>query len=433
MISLSYNGREIPVPLPEGQILQTVEANRIHLPEGTPEELVEQALEHPVGAPPLEAVIAPGETVCIVISDITRKWQSPAVYLPVLVERLNRLGVPDGNILILSATGVHRRQTEAEWAQLLGPDLMVRLRHEDHRCDETENLRFLGTTSRGTPVWVNARALACDRLILTGGVAYHPLAGFSGGRKSLVPGIAGRETIDRNHSLALNPGPGSGVNPNADGGNITRENPFHDDQAEAAAMARPDYLLNIVADDRSRIIAAFAGDWMEAWLAAVRLLERRNRVEIPCRVPLVVAGTGGSPRDMNLSQTTKTLANALHALTPGGTLILASQCREGIGDPNCESVLCNYTSMEEREAALRKRFTIGGFFGYLFARTGAEHHFIFITDIPAERFSATQIHAVGTMEEALEMAAAFNGGSLEGLPAIILPNGAATMPHPPEC
>lgn len=428
MEMLRYGGAMVSVPLKEEQIVEVVRQNPVELPCCTPEEAVRNALDAPVGAPRLEDVVKPNDTVCIVISDITRRWQAPAVYLPILVERLNRAGVPDKNILVLSSTGVHRTQSEEEWRVLLGPELINRLSYADHECDDTENLTYLGETRRGTPVWVNSRALQCDKLILTGGVAYHPLAGFSGGRKSLVPGIAGRETINKNHSLALAPGFGNGIHPCVTGGNITADNPFHDDQVEASAMAKPAYMLNVVVNGEGRIVQAFAGHWLQAWKEATKLVESIDGVPVKKRVPLVIASAGGPPKDMNISQTTKTLANALHLVAPGGTMILLSQCREGFGDPACRKQICDYDTMEQRERALRERFSIGGFFGYLFADSAEKYNLILVTDMAAEEFSHTRIHAVKTLPEALDLAAQLCGGSLENMPAALMPQGGSTLP-----
>ncbi len=170
--------------------------------------------------------------------------------------------------------------------------------------------------------------MACDKIILTGGVVYHFLAGFGGGRKSIVPGIAGRETINTNHNNALNKGLGSGSNPRACNGNMTEDNPFHSDLMECAAFAKPAYLLNVIVDDSYQIVGAFAGDWREAHAQAAKAVEKLDGVPVPRRAPLVIASAGGYPKDINLYQTSKTLSNALAAAAPGGTIVLLSQCRE---------------------------------------------------------------------------------------------------------
>ena len=427
---MKYSNTEFVVSLDPQQVVAEVHANAVDLPKRTVREHIEYALGHPIGTGPIEEVVQQGDKVCIIISDITRRWQQPSTYLPVLVERLNRAGIPDEDILILCATGTHRKQTEEEHISLVGEELYRRIRFIDHQCDGKEHLTYVGTTSRGTPVWLNSYAMACDKIILTGGVVYHFLAGFGGGRKSIVPGIAGRETINTNHNNALNKGLGSGSNPRVCNGNMKEDNPFHSDLMECAAFARPSYLLNVIVDDSYQIVGAFAGDWREAHAAAAKVVEQLDGVLVPRRAPLVIASAGGYPKDINLYQTSKTLSNALAAVAPGGTMILLSQCREGFGDPDCEAQICGYDTMEEREKALRADFSIGGFVGFLFAETAENYHLILVTDIPGERFGRTKIQVARTLDGALALAAQCNGGSLDGVETILMPHGGSTFPLP---
>lgn len=430
MEPMKYSDTEFSVSLDPQQVVAEVHANTVELPKRTVREHIEYALDHPIGAGPIEEAVQVGDKVCILISDVTRRWQQPSTYLPILVERLNRAGIPDEDILILCATGTHRRQTEEEHISLVGEDLYRRIRFMDHQCDDKEHLTYMGTTSRGTPVWLNSYAMACDKLILTGGVVYHFLAGFGGGRKSVVPGIAGRETINTNHNNALNHGLGSGSNPRVCNGNMGEDNPFHSDLVECAAFAKPAYLLNVIVDDNYQIVGAFAGDWQKAHQEAAKVVKQMDGVPIPHRAPLVIASAGGFPKDINLYQTSKTLSNALAAVAPGGTMILLSQCREGFGDPDCEAQICSYDTMEEREKALRADFSIGGFVGFLFAETSENYHLILVTDIPSERFQRTKIQVAGTLDEALALAKECNGGSLEGVETVLMPYGGSTFPLP---
>ena len=430
MEPMKYSDTEFTVSLDPQQVVAEVHANKVELPQRTVREHIEYALDHPIGAGPIEEAVQAGDKVCIIISDVTRRWQQPSTYLPILVERLNRAGIPDENILILCATGTHRRQTEEEHISLVGEDLYHRIRFLDHQCDDKEHLTYMGTTSRGTPVWLNSYAMACDKLILTGGVVYHFLAGFGGGRKSVVPGIAGRETINTNHNNALNHGLGSGSNPRVCNGNMSDDNPFHSDLMECAAFAKPAYLLNVIVDDNYQIVGAFAGDWQKAHEKAAKVVKQLDGVAIPRRAPLVIASAGGFPKDINLYQTSKTLSNALAAVAPGGTMILLSQCREGFGDPDCEAQICSYDTMEEREKALRADFSIGGFVGFLFAETAENYHLILVTDIPGQRFERTKIQVAQTLDEALALAAQCNGGSLDGVETVLMPYGGSTFPLP---
>lgn len=430
MERMKYSDTEFDVSLDPRQVAAEVHANTVDLPKRTVREHIEYALDHPIGAGPIEEAVKPGDKVCIVISDTTRRWQQPSAYLPVLVERLNKAGIPDEDLLILCATGTHRKQTEEEHISLVGKDLYRRIRFIDHQCDDKEHLTYMGTTSRGTPVWLDSYAMSCDKIILTGGVVYHFLAGFGGGRKSIVPGIAGRDTINTNHNNALNKGLGSGSNPRVCNGNMTEDNPFHSDLMECAAFARPAYLLNVVVDDNYQIVGAFAGDWRKAHAEATKLVQRLDGVPIPHRTPLVIASAGGYPKDINLYQTSKTLSNALAAVAPGGTMILLSECREGFGDPDCEAQICNYDTMADREKDLRANFSIGGFVGFLFAETSENYHLILVTDLPAERFARTKIQVARTLNEALALAAKCNGGSLDGVETTLMPHGGSTFPLP---
>ncbi len=425
---LKYSHTEFEVPLPESQIALEMHSNPVDLPKKTVRQHIIDALDHPIGAGPLSEVVHAGDTVCLIISDVTRRWQQPEEYLPILVDRLNAIGVRDEDILILCATGTHRRQTEEEHISLVGEDLYRRIRFEDHQCDDEEHLTYLGETSRGTPVWLDSRAMACDKIILTGGVVYHFLAGFGGGRKSIVPGIAGRKTINTNHCNALNPGLGNGSNPLACSGNLSETNPFHADLVECAAFAKPCYLLNVVVNDDYEIVGAFAGDWIKAHEAACRLVASMDGVPIEKKLPLVLASAGGYPKDINLYQTSKTLANALAMCADGGTMILLSECSEGFGDRDCESQLRDFDTMHHREEALRKDFSIGGYVGFLFAETAEKYNLILVTSIPQEQLSHTKIRCASTLEEALAIARELCGDALDQMPAALLPFGGSTLP-----
>ena len=310
---MKYGQTEFEVHLPPELIAAELEPNQVDLPQRTTAEHIRWALDHPIDSAPLKELVKAGDKVCVVISDVTRRWQAPDTYLPILIGELEAAGVRDEDILILSATGTHRRQTEEEHIGLVTKPVYDRIRVEDHVCTDQDNLAYVGTTSRGTPVWLDKRALACDKIILTGGVVYHFMAGFGGGRKSILPGIAGRETIMKNHNLALNPGIGSGSNPNVRSANMNAANPVHADMMEACSMVRPTFLLNVVVNDEQEIIAAFAGNWVTAHRAACDLVDRMYGVPVKEKTPLVIASAGGYPKDLNFYQTIKTLSNA-----PGG-------------------------------------------------------------------------------------------------------------------
>ena len=424
--AMKYGQEEFEVHLPPELIAAELEPNRIDLPQRTPAEHIRWALDHPIDSAPLKELVRAGEKVCIVISDVTRRWQSPETYLPILVAELESAGIRDEDILILSATGTHRRQTREEQIGLVTQAVYDRVRVEDHQCTEEENLAYVGTTSRGTPVWLDKRALECDHILLTGGVVFHFMAGYGGGRKSILPGISGRETIMKNHNLALNPGLGSGSNPNVRSANMNDTNPVHADMMEACSMVNPTFLVNVVVNDDQEIIAAFAGNWITAHQAACDLVDRMYGVPVREKTPLVIASAGGYPKDLNFYQTIKTLCNAREVVEDGGTIILVTKSEEGYGSADTEKQVAGYPTMVEREKALRADFSIGAFIGYLFAECAETHHVIAVTSMNQEDFGTAKIHVVRTLDEALELSRQLNGG--KDLRATLLPHGANTLP-----
>ena len=170
---LKYGDREFEVRLPDEQIKLVLEPNHIELLKRTPRELIEEALDNPIGARRIEETVKAGEKVCIVISDVTRSWQKPGMILGVLLERLNGAGIRDEDIVIISARGTHRAQTDDELRALVTDEIYSRIRVVDHDPSDESNLTYLGTTSRGTPVKLNSTAVDSDHVILIGGVLHH--------------------------------------------------------------------------------------------------------------------------------------------------------------------------------------------------------------------------------------------------------------------
>lgn len=418
--------QEFEVHLPQELIAAELEPNQVDLPQRTPAEHIRWALDHPIDSAPLKELVKAGDKVCVVISDVTRRWQSPETYIPILIAELESAGVRDEDMLIISATGTHRQQTPEEHMGLVTKAVYDRIELVDHVCTDQENLTYVGTTTRGTPVWLDKRALACDKIILTGGVVYHFMAGFGGGRKSVLPGIAGRETIMKNHNLALNPGIGAGSNPNVRSANMNETNPVHADMMEACSMANPTFLVNVVVNDNQEIIAAFAGNWVTAHRAACDLVDRMYGVPVKEKTPLVIASAGGYPKDLNFYQTIKTLSNALEVVEDGGTIILVTKSEEGYGSADTERQIAGFPTMLEREKDLRENFSIGAFIGYIFAESAEKYHIIAVTDMDQKDFGPSKIHVVKTLDEALELSRQLNGG--KDLRATLMPHGANTLP-----
>jgi len=423
---LKYGSRELKVGLEDKQIKLVLEPNPVNFSGCTPRKLIEDALDNPIGSEPIENIVKPGEKICIIISDSTRSWQNPGIILDVLLDRLGKAGVRDDDIVIISARGSHRAQNADELRSLVTGSIYDRIKVVDHNCDDEQNLAYLGTTSRGTPVKLNSIAVNSDHVILIGAALHHFLAGFSGGRKSVIPGIASRETIQANHSLSLNNGIGSGGNPFVKSGNL-EGNPLHLDMLEGALMLGRCFIINIVTDDNYRLLKAYAGDMVKAHAEACRLVDEMNSVAIDRLYPVVIASAGGYPKDMNVYQPLKTLCHMLECTEPGGVMIMLSESREGFGSAETEKQITGFDNMLDREKALRANYSIGAHTGYLFADTAEKFTFIYVTGMDAGCFSKTRMHIVHTLDDALGLAARLRTGFFNE-DVCLLPNGSVTLP-----
>ena len=362
-----------------------------------PAQLIASALAQ--CAPLLDSFRA-GERVVIVTSDITR-YTGSEQYLPLLVDEVNRRGIPDRDITLLIALGIHRKQTEAEHRKIVGP-LHDRITVVDHDCDNPDNLAFVGRTSNGIDVVVNRLAIEADRLILTGTIGFHYFAGFGGGRKALLPGISGRASCLASHFTVLHPKPGAGRNPQATTG-VLDGNPVHKALCEACAMVGPDLIFNTVLSPDKKIIAVFAGQWDEAHRAGCRFYAEHFSYPLQEKADLVVASCGGFPKDINLIQSHKAMEYAGRALKEGGVMVLLAQCRDGYGHPSFFTWF-RHQEMPEFEAALRARYEINGQTAYALLDKAKRFRIILVSDLPPAEVRTMSLIPAMTLDEALATA-----------------------------
>ncbi len=388
-------------------------------------QAVRDALNHPIDAPPLKEILKPSDRVVISVSDITRIWQRMDLVLPQLIATVNAAGVPDENITIIVAVGGHRHNTPEEICQICGRDLAERIKVVNHDAYDSENMVYLGKTSRGTEVAVNRIAAEADRLILTGGIIYHYMVGYGGGRKSVLPGIASIKTIQQNHLWALGPTLGSGANPNSQSGK-TRGSECHEDMMEITAFVQPDFILNVVPNPQGEFAGVFAGNWVSAWQEGTKLVDHIYAVPTPGRADIVIASAGGFPKDINLYQTGKTFDNAYWAVKEGGAVIIVSECPD-ILEPLEFSQWFEYSSLLEIERALRDNFTIPGWVAWKALECTERAACIMMTRPEnADFLKKANIMATASMDEALAMAYRLCG---KKEPTItVMPQCANTLP-----
>lgn len=356
--------RDISIPYGAERFDLALEADVIVPPPSAPvaDETAEiyKALREPIGARPLAEVVKPGEKVAIVVNDITRLARADLT-LPPIVKTLNEAGVPDSGIFIVFALGTHRRQTDEERRRIVGDEIYGRLRMFDHIGTDDANLVTVGKTSFGNVIEINRQVWEADRIILTGEILYHQIAGYSGGRKSLVPGVAGNRTITFNHSMIFDPLCRAGV---LDG------NPAHEDLLEACRMVEPDFIVSVVLNPAGKLLRVFAGHYDLAHREGCKAVDELLATEVKESYDLIVASAGGNPLDIDLRQAQKGMENACRALRPGGSLFYYAECPNGSGSPKVDGFIARYDDDRQMEQALREQFVVGGHKAYWIARMG---------------------------------------------------------------
>ena len=419
--SMKFDRDKVKFDIPDENLLGLLESRAIPC-AATEEEAVRKALENPIESQRLGDKVKKGEKVCIVICDLTRSWQRTHIYLPFLVEEIKRGGAVDEDIFFISATGTHRAQTPEEHKALLG-ELYGQYKIYDHDCAADE-MTDLGKTSYGTPIRFNKKAIDANHVVLTGAISYHFMAGWSGGRKAILPGISAYESVMSNHALALNPPPGKGRNMVCRSGNV-EGNLIHLDMTEAVSKIAPSFMLNVIMNASGQIGWAVAGDWQKAYAAGIGIVDSVDAIDIPRHADLVVASACGFPKDINLYQTSKTIFNAQEAARPGGAIVVLSACSEGYGNEEMRVMLQNFRNSDEREAELRREFTIAKHVGYCTGQTIEQYDLHLVTNMDPSLLDGTGIKVSKTVGEALEKIYAQHGKALK---TWLMPQGANTLP-----
>jgi lactate racemase len=388
-IALAYGRGTTLARLPSARL-----GSILYPPPGPPVvptgQVVNQALADPVASLPLSDCVRPGDRVAVLVSDITRATRADE-FLPLVLNGLNRGGVPDRDVRVVFANGLHRGHRPDEWRMVVGDEALARVALADH--DARGPVTAFRPTRRGTPVEINTVVAEADRRILTGSIVHHWTAGYGGGRKSVVPGVSSRRAVVATHSLMLEPGCGAGV---------LAGNPMHEDMVEAVAQLRPDFLVNTVVDAAGRVTDVVAGHWIAAHEAGCRIVDRRCGAELGGRADVVVASCGGFPRDINVYQAQKALENAVRAVRPGGLVILVAECRDGHGDEEFLAWMRAYHSTAEMEEQLRGEFVMGGHKALGFAQLLDRARVVLVSSLPHALVAELWMTPAATVEEALD-------------------------------
>ena len=369
----SYGKGMQTVDLPEEHIIYDLHGKEVSV-EADIAAAALKALRDPIDSKPLADIVRPGDKIAIVVSDETRLCYTDQ-FLPVIIAELNANGIPDSDIDIVIATGTHRAQTPEEDILVLGEEMVKRFRIHQHDCRDKENLVYKGTTSRGNKVYINKIVANADKIIATGAVTLHPMAGFGGGRKAIVPGVAGLETINHNHVLALAEKPGDGCNPNVTTAKL-EGNPFHEDLTECVEFVNPDFLVDVVLTSDGGLYEVVAGNWKTAFYKGCKDLLEISGIPITELADVVIASGGGYPKDINLYQGTKTHMNVEMAVKPGGIAIIMLECPD-IKEPAVFTDWLIKSNLQKTEQEVRDNFYMAAFVAYK-SRCIIEAHTVYL-------------------------------------------------------
>jgi len=292
---------------------------------------INNAIDAPVASPAIDEIIKAGESVLIVVPDATRATACGQI-VNLLVRRLIEIGVAPYDIRIIFATGIHRAVTEEEKKEILTPFIVQRIKTITHNARDLMQLVNLGTTKRGVPIELNRALKEHNHVIITGAIGFHYFAGFSGGRKSICPGLASSKTVTATHKLALDfetmtrrEGVRTGM---LDG------NAVHEECEDIAEIINPSFLINTVTDEKGRAIKVYAGHWREAFRRGCVEYTAKNSFSIEEKRELVIVSCSGFPHDINMIQAHKAFDMASYACEEGGTIIFIAECIDGYGRPD---------------------------------------------------------------------------------------------------
>lgn len=336
-VSVAFGKSGLTVDLPSGPDWQILDTRAISPLEDVAGGLA-YALDHPIGTAPLEDLARGKKTAAISVCDITRPAPNQ-VTLPPLLERLHAGGIPVEGVTILIATGLHRPATTAEIETIVGPTIAGNYCVLNHFAKDLSSHTPLGYTRRGTPVHIQKEFIEADLHITLGFIEQHLMAGFSGGRKLIAPGIAAQETIKVLHSPLFM------REPDAIEGSI-ETNPLHAELMEIAAMARHDFMLDVALTRTREIAGIFAGSGTQAHVAGVEFVRNTMLERLAEPVDAVVTTAAGYPLDLTFYQCIKGLTAAQHLVKPGGRILVLSECAEGVGAPEFSARLQRLKSYE---------------------------------------------------------------------------------------
>ncbi len=408
-MQLGYDKQQIQLEIGNDRLIKELLPNEVQVSLTGVDE-VNRALDNPIGADKLENVVKSGDKVCIITSDITRPMPSK-ICLPPVLNRLNKAGIRDEDILIVFALGSHRPHTKEEMIYLVGEEVFNRVECVDSNPDSCIRV---GMTSSGTLVDIFDRVVNSDFIICMGNIEYHYFAGYSGGAKAIMPGVSTKEAIRQNHKMM--------VDSEAFAGNLN--SPVRLDIEEAGKLLGIDYILNVVLDEHKNIIYACAGDSVKAHREGCKFLDSLYSVNIKEKADIVIVSAGGYPKDQNMYQAQKALDNAKHAVKKGGIIIWLASCKEGLGSKVFEEWMTT-KSPSQMISDIKSDFKLGGHKAAAISLVLENARIFLVSDLNKSLVRGIHLEPFGSLNEAFNYATEVLG---ENSKVYVMPYGGSTLP-----
>ncbi|MBS7635692.1 nickel-dependent lactate racemase [Candidatus Bathyarchaeota archaeon] len=322
IISVPYGKGIVDVDLPDRNVIAILKSADFD-PLINEAEAIRNSLNAPIGDEPLSLTASRKTRITVIVSDYTRATPNK-ILIPPVIEAIKKVGRRADELKILVAYGLHKSASEDELKEFLGKETLDEVEVINHDAEDEKSIIYLGETSFRTAVYVNRLIVESDLVVLTGLIEPHFFAGYSGGRKAILPGVAGKESIFHNHSFKMIMHPLSRYG-------VLSGNPIHEDMVEAAKMIKHAYLVNVVIDRNHKITGVFAGDIFKAHLEGVKFLDAHVKVKSPSRADIVITSNGGYPLDRDLYQAVKGMATGELIVREGGVIVIFAECIDGIG------------------------------------------------------------------------------------------------------
>ena len=411
-IAVPYIKDKLHVTVPDERVLGVVEPNDLRA-EKSARDLVADAVSHPVGGKDFEAFVEGAEDLLVIVNDQTRPTPTRAVLegITPLIEKT------DTRFMI--ATGVHRGPTEDEYRHIFGDTLYERYRDKIYAHDaRNDEMVYLGTSRAGTEMYVNKMGYEAERIIVIGSVEPHYFAGYTGGRKGFLPGIASYRTIEQNHEHALDPGAKS----------LALEgNPVHEDMIDALNVVKKEiFAVMTVLDKEHEIYSVTAGDINESFYAAIDKADEIFVADIPKKADVVVT-VAKYPMDIDLYQSQKAIDNAKLALADGGIMILVSSCRDGVGEEAFVKLLSSSDTPEGVLEEIKDGYKLGYHKAGKMAEVFMKGEVHAVTELDGDLLKSIFIEPEEDLQSAIEGALEKKGPNAQ---VLFLLDGSVTVPRP---